>query len=269
MLFTPKGHFMNWYPRFPGDYLRDTRHLSLAEHGAYTLLLDAYFSTGRFPKSIQESNRIASAHSPSEKRAVASILAQFFTKTEEGYENARAKKVYEEQQLKSEIKRRNGSKGGRPKKATAEPKHKPTENLQVSPSFAEPEPDIYKNPPKAPPTPKKMTRPTLAEVTEYCASRGRGVDAQSWFDHYEANGWKVGRNAMKDWKAAVRTWERNTGGRDHASSRTSSAGRAKQLSDYVREGITSITEVEAGCEPQSGEDDMGRTRGHLQISLVR
>lgn len=51
-------------------------------------------------------------------------------------------------------------------------------------------------------------RPTLAEVSAYCAERGRGVDPQAWLDHYTSNGWRVGRNPMRDWKAAVRTWER-------------------------------------------------------------
>jgi uncharacterized protein YdaU (DUF1376 family) len=55
--------------------------------------------------------------------------------------------------------------------------------------------------------------PTLNEVRAYCAERtaaGRHpVDPEAWFDHYSANGWKVGKNPMRDWKAAVRTWERN------------------------------------------------------------
>lgn len=50
--------------------------------------------------------------------------------------------------------------------------------------------------------------PTLAEVQAYCEDRGNSVDAQHFIDYYTSNGWKVGRNAMKDWKAAVRTWER-------------------------------------------------------------
>jgi hypothetical protein len=51
--------------------------------------------------------------------------------------------------------------------------------------------------------------PTLEEVVAYCRERGNQVDPQQWLDHYSSNGWKVGRNPMKDWKAAVRTWERN------------------------------------------------------------
>ena len=53
----------------------------------------------------------------------------------------------------------------------------------------------------------RFTPPTLDEVKAYCQERGNSVDAKRWFDYYSANGWKVGRNPMKDWKAAVRTWE--------------------------------------------------------------
>lgn len=51
--------------------------------------------------------------------------------------------------------------------------------------------------------------PTLEEVVDYCRERGSKVDAQAWYDYYTSNGWKVGKNPMKDWQAAVRTWERN------------------------------------------------------------
>lgn len=56
---------------------------------------------------------------------------------------------------------------------------------------------------------KRFTKPTLAEVQAYCNERGNKVDAAHFYDYYEANGWKVGKNSMKDWKASVRTWERN------------------------------------------------------------
>lgn len=55
---------------------------------------------------------------------------------------------------------------------------------------------------------KKFKRPTLDEVREYIASQSYSVDAEAFIDFYEAKGWRVGNNPMKDWKAAVRTWER-------------------------------------------------------------
>jgi predicted phage replisome organizer len=56
---------------------------------------------------------------------------------------------------------------------------------------------------------KRFTKPTLEEVQAYCQERNNNVDAQRWFDYYSSNGWKVGKNSMKDWKACVRTWERS------------------------------------------------------------
>lgn len=55
----------------------------------------------------------------------------------------------------------------------------------------------------------KQKNPTLDEVKKYCAERNKGVDAERWFNYYESNGWKVGKNAMKNWKAAIHTWEKN------------------------------------------------------------
>ena len=60
----------------------------------------------------------------------------------------------------------------------------------------------------APARTRTRERPTIEEVRAYCIERGNSIDPEKWFDHYESNGWKVGRNPMKDWKAAVRTWER-------------------------------------------------------------
>lgn len=56
---------------------------------------------------------------------------------------------------------------------------------------------------------KRFTPPTVEEVQAYCRERKNNVDAQRFVDYYTANGWKVGRNTMKDWKACVRTWEQN------------------------------------------------------------
>lgn len=57
--------------------------------------------------------------------------------------------------------------------------------------------------------PKKyrFVKPTLVEIEEYCFSRNNHISAQNFFDFYESKGWKVGNSPMKDWKAAVRTWE--------------------------------------------------------------
>ncbi len=78
--------------------------------------------------------------------------------------------------------------------------------------------------------------PTLEEVSGYCQERGKGINPQTWMDYYTCNGWMVGKNKMRDWKASIRTWETRGGNRDERSRADSfrrtgapieKAGRAK------------------------------------------
>ena len=73
---------------------------------------------------------------------------------------------------------------------------------------------------------KRSSTPSVDEVREYCFERGNGVDAETFVDFYASKGWKVGNAPMKDWKAAVRTWEK----RDNRA-----APRAKPIdtNDYL------------------------------------
>ncbi len=80
-----------WHAFYPGDYLRDTAHLSLVEHGAYRLLLDHYYSTAvPLPAAKPALYRIARAFEDSERAAVDTVLEQFFEFREDGYHNTRA-----------------------------------------------------------------------------------------------------------------------------------------------------------------------------------
>ena len=58
-------------------------------------------------------------------------------------------------------------------------------------------------------TRKRFTPPTVDEVAAYCRERGNAVDAQRFVDFYAASGWMRGKTPIRDWKACVRTWERN------------------------------------------------------------
>lgn len=64
---------------------------------------------------------------------------------------------------------------------------------------------------------KKFTPPTLEEVKAYCDERKNSVDPDTFINFYESKGWFVGKNKMKDWKAAVRTWENKN--RDNKSNK--------------------------------------------------
>lgn len=89
--------------------------------------------------------------------------------------------------------------------------------------FAWPPKDEAPTPSPLPsPSPKPATRftpPTLEEVAAYCRERGNKIDPRHFVNYYTSNGWMVGKNKMKDWRAAVRNWEtrdkeRNNGKRN-------------------------------------------------------
>ena len=54
-----------------------------------------------------------------------------------------------------------------------------------------------------------LANPSVDQVRDYCVERGNSVDPVRFVDFYESKGWMVGKNRMKDWRAAVRTWEKN------------------------------------------------------------
>src|SRR5215468_8618608 len=84
---------MNWYPHFPGDYIRDTAHLSVIQHGAYRLLLDHYYaSASPLPAELAALYRICRAFDEAERKAVDFVISQFFELRADGYHNSRADK---------------------------------------------------------------------------------------------------------------------------------------------------------------------------------
>lgn len=123
---------MNFYKRFMGDYGRDTAHLSLAEHGAYTLLLDHYYSTeAPLPADYMALYRICRAFDKKEQEAVRCVADQFFQLGQDGLRhNGRADVQIPKDRALIDTARENGKKGGRPKKAKPngtgqEPKENP------------------------------------------------------------------------------------------------------------------------------------------------
>ena len=109
--------------------------------------------------------------------------------------------------------RENGKKGGRPKNpenptlTQTNPKNpslfEKTQKSQEKEKEEEKEKDKEEEVIKR----KRFTPPTSAEVAQYCRERNNNVNADRFIDFYSSKGWRVGNQPMKDWKAAVRTWE--------------------------------------------------------------
>ena len=83
---------------------------------------------------------------------------------------------------------------------------------------------------------KRFSPPTIEEVKAYCLERNNNVDAERFIDFYTSNGWQVGKNKMKDWKAAVRTWERN-GYVDKQSTSTRSMPKSFDTNDFFNAAL--------------------------------
>lgn len=87
--------------------------------------------------------------------------------------------------------------------------------------------------------PKKVfLKPTLEEITDYCNERNNGVDAERFYNFYESKGWMIGSNKMKNWKAAVRTWEQKD---DKVPSWFNKKIEVKEMDDEKRRQFEFIT----------------------------
>jgi len=108
---------LNYYNRYPGDYSRDTAHLSLIEHGAYALLLDTYYATEKpLPMEKKQLYRICRASTATERKAVDVVVAQFFISDGDVLRNARADQEIGSALARQAAARENGNRGGRPRK---------------------------------------------------------------------------------------------------------------------------------------------------------
>lgn len=126
-----------------------------------------------------------------------------------------AKQDIDRMALKSQKNSENGSRGGRPKSEEKRLKATESEFNRVE-AIERHKVNIKKDKEKeivlTDNKEKRFVAPTVEEVSAYCRERGNNVDAQKFVDFYTSKGWKVGSQAMKDWRACVRTWEKNNYG---------------------------------------------------------
>lgn len=104
---------------------------------------------------------------------------------------------------------------------------------------------------------KRFARPSVEEVRAYCAERGNAVNAEAFVDFYESKGWKVGNSPMKDWRAAVRTWEKRDGrGARRTASPTSSVtlGVGEWIDEQGNRLYGSGKRVPMSAPPRPGAD---------------
>ena len=237
---------MNYYERHIGDYLKDTSHLSLLEHGIYSRLLDVYYTR---ECSIDDGMvaRVIGARSKEERAALDTVLSEFFTLEGGMWSHSRCDREIERYQKKAERNREVGKLGGRPRKVETqkepsglsvglqtEPKRNPPqspvsslqtpEEKEIAPSELADSPKSGE-PPPPPPFDGKNSQilngkavVALAQQWELPESWGVDAEALGWeprevlfeaekFRQYWTAGKGTGsRRAVKGWRQTWSNW---------------------------------------------------------------
>jgi len=185
---------LHYYSFNIGDYASHTRHLTLLEDLAYRRLLDLYYLHEQ-PLNECSTTVARLINMRDNVEEVAAILVEFFDHEEGvGYINPRADAEIEKFKSKQEAASRAGKASAQrrlnKRSTVVQPtnNHKPITNNQETKR-------------------ERFAPPSVTEVAEYIKEKGYSVDAQQFVDFYSAKGWLVGSSKMRDWKAAVRTWQ--------------------------------------------------------------
>lgn len=199
---------LSWFPLYHGDYLRDTRSLSAAEHGAYLLLLMEFFQSGPLPDNVDRLCLIAANASA---ETVRHVLTRYWELTDAGWTNRKAEKVRDQQLLAHEKRVNAGRLGGTAKASNAiamleqchqqSPKQCSSNQNQIS---------LVTNVTR---DRRRFAPPAVEDVNNFAAEQNLEIDAAAFVDFYASKGWTVGRSPMRDWRAAVRNWVRRQDGK--------------------------------------------------------
>lgn len=212
---------MHYYQFNIGDYAKATRHLSNNEDLAYRRLIELYYDTEKpLINDIKKLSRLINMRENEQDIEV--VLGDFFIESENGYTQNRIEREIINYHSKADKARANGKLGGRPKKANANPeetkgKAKITQpvnlaNPDLTGLKANQEPLTTNHKPITTLKEKKpaFSKPTCDEINKFAFDNQ--LNLEGFFDYYESNGWKVGKNLMKKWDAAARGWSKRQGG---------------------------------------------------------
>jgi len=211
---------MYYYQHHIGDFLRDTARLSDAQCMAYLRLLWVYYDTETPLDDDVESLAFQIGASPDDVRQ---ILKHYFTLQNGVHHHTRCDAEIADYRGKKEKARASANMRWHKKEMRThsdrnanapifDANQEPITNTRIN--------NIIRD---------KFQKPSLQDVETYCRERGNNVNAEHFIDHYTANGWRVGKNPMKDWKAAIRTWEKNNATHQKPDQRS----RAKRVSDKL------------------------------------
>lgn len=193
------------YAALPFDYLKEMEALNDAEFGRLTRALLVYSMTGEKIALCGNERFYANRVMAQEDRFKASYAEISDARSEAGKAGAAA--------------RWQNGKGcfANGKNSNAIPANGKNGNTETKTETKTDTNILLSNDSKGETRTRRFTPPTLDDVLAYVRERGSDVDPQRFLDFYASKGWMVGKNPMKDWKAAVRTWEKREDTGNHSN----------------------------------------------------
>lgn len=218
-------------PIYIGDYLKDTMHLTIEQHGSYFLiLLDMWNHNGKIPDEMGYLSRVTRTTPEHFEKNIYHQIWGYFYQTEHGLlGHSRIDSELKKSKDRRLIAQQNGKKGGRPKtqpQTQKEPTGKPIANPTLNPEKS--------SSPSPSPSYKKKKRefkpPTLLDVSQYVQEKSYSVNAQNFFDYYNVTDWhdKDGKK-VNNWKQKLISWN----SREKKEPRTFAEKDGDNLTDLI------------------------------------
>lgn len=210
-IYRDKGCFIVWDEDTAFDV---SDYLNLKET-VVSEVINYCCNVGLFNKELRTSGGILTSKNIQEfwvsvskkaKRTDITISEAFNLISEETTSNEEETTSNEEETTQSKVKERKVNKS-KIKESTPKPPQGADTSFKKNEDALNSE-KIKKEKKVPPKKTKRFEPPSLQKVQEYCKERNNGVDAWRWYNFYQAKDWFIGKNKMKDWRAAVRTWEK-------------------------------------------------------------
>lgn len=202
---------MHWFKRNIGDYHKKAGRLTMLQHGAYTLLMDCCYDREQFP-TMEEAIEWVWASTTEEIEAVKFVLSRFFSLEDGIYVQHRIAEELEDYQSKAEKNKRIALEREAKRRKERTKEHDSCtdgeQGVDETPPNQEPETNNQEQRTKS----KRFAPPSIEEVFEHLSDSGYPykIEAEKFWNYYESNGWKVGKNKMKNWKSAATGWIKRT-----------------------------------------------------------
>lgn len=197
-----KDQYVHYYQFNIGDYASHTARLSPMEDLAYRRLLDLYYLNEKpFTGTVEDIAREIGLNTC--LTDVEYVLNKYFSLDGETWSHKRAELEIAEYQRKRKSRQKAGKASGKARQVKAS--EQVLNNVELTNNHK----PLTKNQEPVKKTSPRFTRPSVDEIRAYCLERKNTIDPESFFAHYEANGWVQGKGKpIKNWKMAVITWEK-------------------------------------------------------------